>query len=249
MQYKFLFIFFLIISCAQNSYQSINKKESFSSKGLAYIYNEDDYNNEIIKKELNNNSFEIAHKSLRPGTLLKVINLYTNDEIVLKNTKRIDYPDFYKILITKPVADKINLQRNLPFVEIFEIKKNKSFIAKKTKIYEEEEKIHSNAPVEKVKIDNISKNKTPIKKIKNLQGVKIHIIIGEFYSKESVNLLKRRINRDLTGYNSKKLFTKTINTNKIRLLSGPYKSINLMKNDYILLKNFGFEELDININE
>ena len=39
------------------------------------------------------------------------------------------------------------------------------------------------------------------------------------------------------------------NKNKIRLLSGPYRSINLMKNDYIQLKNFGFEELDISINE
>ena len=38
-------------------------------------------------------------------------------------------------------------------------------------------------------------------------------------------------------------------SNKISLLSGPYKSINLMKNDYIQLKNFGFEELDITINE
>ena len=38
-------------------------------------------------------------------------------------------------------------------------------------------------------------------------------------------------------------------TNKISLLSGPYKSINLMKNDYIILKNFGFEELDIITND
>ena len=36
--------------------------------------------------------------------------------------------------------------------------------------------------------------------------------------------------------------------NEINLISGPYKAVNFMKNDYILLKNFGFEELDI-INE
>ena len=46
-----------------------------------------------------------------------------------------------------------------------------------------------------------------------------------------------------------KLFIKTQNVNKITLLSGPYTSINSMKNDYIDLKNFGFEELDISINE
>ena len=33
------------------------------------------------------------------------------------------------------------------------------------------------------------------------------------------------------------------------MLAGPYNSINLMKNDYILFKKFGFEELNISINE
>ena len=36
---------------------------------------------------------------------------------------------------------------------------------------------------------------------------------------------------------------------EFEVLSGPYKSINLLKKDYIVLKNFGFEELDIFINE
>ena len=46
----------------------------------------------------------------------------------------------------------------MPMVEVIEIKKNKSFVAAKTKIFKEEEKIHNNAPVETVKINNISKN-------------------------------------------------------------------------------------------
>ena len=78
--------------------------------------------------------------------------------IILKNIKRIKYPDFYKILITKPVAKKLNLQEDLPLVEVVEVKKNKSFVAKKTKIFKEEERIHNNAPVETVTIDKISTN-------------------------------------------------------------------------------------------
>ena len=35
------------------------------------------------------------------------------------------------------------------------------------------------------------------------------------------------------------------NNKKINLFSGPYNTINFMKNDYIQLKKFGFEELDI----
>ena len=245
MKYRLIILFFFIISCAQN-YSKSDLKKPFSATGFAYIYNDEDFENKIIKKKLDNNFFQIAHYKLRPGSLIKLTNLKTNDSIILKNNKRFEYPDFYKILITKPVADKLNLNTELPLVEVIEVKKNKSFVVEKTKIYKEEEKIHSNAPIETVQIDNISKNKK--KKNKAIQD-KIYIIIGEFYSKKSASLLKKRITQELQSFDSKKLYIKTKKTNKTSLLSGPYTSVNLMKNDYIRLKNFGFEELDISIHE
>ena len=169
--------------------------------------------------------------------------------INIGNTKLIKYPEFYKILLTQKVANKLNLVNELPFIEVLEIKKNKSFVAKKTKIFKEEEQIHSNAPVELVKIDNISKNNYKDKTRKKLDNEKIYIIIGDFYSQSSTDALVKRITKNLSNFDSNKLTTKMKNRNKIRLLSGPYRSINLMKNDYIQLKNFGFEELDITINE
>ena len=48
---------------------------------------------------------------------------------------------------------------------------------------------------------------------------------------------------------TKIILSKSNFSNKIDLISGPYKTINLMKNDYILIKNFGFEELDIILND
>ena len=129
---------------------------------------------------------------------------------------------------------------------MIEIKKNKFFIAKKTQIFNEEKKIHSNAPVEVVKIDNISLNK---KKINSSKKDKFFIIIAEFYSYNSAELLKKRINEEILNFDVNKLNIKTRKTNKITLLSGPYTAINSVKNDYIQLKNFGFEELDISINE
>ncbi len=78
---------------------------------------------------------------------------------------------------------------------------------------------------------------------------KFYIVIAEFYSKESAFLLKKRITQELDNFDGKKLYIKSKKSNKITLLSGPYNSINLMKNDYIHLTNFGFEELDISINE
>ena len=245
MKYKLIILILFLTSCAQN-YNRVDLNESFNSKGFAYIYNEKDFIDKVIKRKLDNNSFEIAHNKLRPGSLIKIINIKTNDSIILKNSKRFQYPEFYKIVITKPVADELNLKKDLPLVEIIEIKKNKSFVAKKTKIFKEEEKIHSNAPVETVTINNISKNKKS--KNKTVKD-KFYIIIAEFYSKDSASLLKKRITQELTNFDSKKLYINSKKSNKITLLSGPYSSINLMKNDYIQLKNFGFEELDININE
>ena len=248
MRIRIFILFFLITSCTQGNFNSSKSKVFYNSKGLAYIFNNMDYENDIIKQKLDNDILQIAHKKLRPGSLIKIINIKTNDEIIIKNTKRINYPDFYKIMITKEVAKKLNLTEEFPFVEVLEIKKNKSFVAKKTKIYKEEEKIHSNAPVESVKIDNISKN-TNKTKLKKFNNEKIYIIIGDFYSKNSAEILIDRINKEISNFDINKLSIKTINRNKIRLLTGPYRSINLMKNDYIQLKNFGFEELDITINE
>jgi len=245
MRYKLIILLLFLTSCAQN-YSKLDLKESFNSKGFAYIYNEKDFIDKIIKRKLDNNSLQIAHNKLRPGSLIKITNIKTNDSIILKNSKRFEYPEFYKIVITQPVADEINLKVDLPLVEINEIKKNKSFVAKKTKIFKEEEKIHTNAPVENVIINNISKKQ----EVKNkVPKDKFYIVIAEFYSKNSASLLKKRITQELKNFDSKKLYINSRKSNKITLLSGPYSSINLMKNDYIKLKNFGFEELDIIINE
>ena len=245
MKFRLIILLIFLTSCAQN-YSGLDSSKTFTSKGFAYIYNEKDFLDKIIKKQLDNNSLQIAHNKLRPGSLIKIINIKTNDSIILKNSKRFEYPEFYKIIITESVADELNLKTDLPLVEVIEVKKNKSFVAKKTKIFKEEEKIHSNAPVETVTINNISKKQQV--KNKNRKD-KLYIIIAEFYSKNSANLLKKRIIQELTNFDSKKLYIKSKESNKTTLLSGPYKSINLMKNDYIQLKNFGFEELDISINE
>ena len=245
MKYKIILLFIIITSCSKN-YSSIDSKSLFNSKGFAYIYNERDFEDKIIQKKMNNNILQLAHNKLKPGSLIKLVNLKTNESIILKNDKRFQYPDFYKILITEPVAVKLNLNSNLPLVEIIEVKKNKSFVAQKTKIFQEEKKIYSNAPIESVKIDNISKSK---KNKSHVNKDKFFIVIGEFYSSNSAKLLKKRITDKLTNFDSKKLNIKIKKKNKITLFSGPYTTINLMKNDYIQLKSFGFEELDISINE
>jgi hypothetical protein len=242
---KLIFILFFLVSCSPH-YTKLDNRKPYNSTGIAYIYNTTDFENKIINKKLNNELLEISHKDLKVGTLIKLINPKTKEYVVLKNLKKIQYPDFYKILITKKVANKINIDNKLPLVEILEVKKNKSFIAKKAKIFQEEKTISSNAPVTSVKIANISKKKD---KKNNIKSEKIYILVASFYTKEAANLLMNRIATETPGYDIKKINIKKRTNKEFEVISGPYKSINLLKNDYISLKIFGFEELEIFINE
>ena len=142
--------------------------------------------------------------------------------------------------------DELQLSADLPILEILEIKKNKLFVAEKAKIYNEEKKLSSNAPVTSVKISNISKDKR--KKVINKPS-KIFIHIASFYSLDTANFLKQRIVKEMSDFDFNKLIIKKISKKETHVISGPYTSVNLLKNDYIKLKNFGFEELDIYTNE
>ena len=245
---KKLFIFFIFIFSCTPSSNTLNLKQPYNAKGIAYIYNEFDYEKKIIKGRMNNDIMQISNKNLKTGSLLKITNPINKKSVVLKNAKRIKYPDFYKLLITKPVAEKLDLNSNLPILEITEIKKNKSFIAKKAKIYTEEKKISSKAPVASVQISNISKNKVN-KKNKNKYSNNIFIHIATFYSIDTARFLRNRIIKDLEELEDKKIIIKKINSKETQVILGPYKSVNLLKNDYIILNKYGFEELDIFINE
>jgi hypothetical protein len=244
---KFSIFIFLVffISCSPH-YTKLDNRKPYNSTGFAYIYNDYDYETKKIKKKLNNDQLQISHRDLKIGTLIKLINPKTKETLVLKNLKRTQYPDFYKILITKSVATKLNIDNELPIIEILEIKKNKSFVAEKAKIYQEEKKISTKAPVTTVKIANISKKK-PKKKLINADN--IYIFVASFYTNEAANILKKRIINEAPNYDIKKLTIRKKTSKEFEVISGPYKSINLLKNDYIDLKIFGFEELDIFINE
>jgi len=246
MKYKLILLLFILTTACAPQLVTLNKKEPYAANGFALIYNEFDFNEKTIKGRMKNDDLQISHQNLKIGTLIKISNPKNKKSLILKNVKRIRYPDFYKILITEAVMEKLKLDKNLPMLEIVEVKKNKSFIAKEAKTYNEEKKISSKAPVESIQISNISKEKN--KKNKGTSD-QIYIHLGSFYSTDTAEFLKQRIKMDVPEFNINKLKIKKKNIKETLVISGPYNSINSVKNDYILLKTFGFEELDIFLNE
>ena len=61
-------------------------------------------------------------------------------------------------------------------------------------------------------------------------------------------LLKKRLIKELPNVDSK-IFSVNIKNKKVELLAGPYKSINILKKDYIKIKKLGFEDLDVKLYE
>jgi len=245
MKFSLIILLVLTVSC-KSTVSTKYEKKTYYSKGFAYIYNEKDYDNEIINKKIRFDEEIVFTNDIKRGALLKISNPRNGKNIIAKNSKKIKYPDFYKVLITNPVAEKIDLDLNLPILEITEVRKNKSFVAKEAKIFQEEKKIPSKAPVASVQISNISKNKIQNNKKKTNH---IYILIGSFYSMETAKFLKERIVKDVPNLDTNKLIVKKINDKETHVISGPYNSVNSLKNDYIKIKNFGFEELDIFTNE
>ena len=157
-------------------------KKIFSSNGFVLIYNDKDLQEKIISKKLINDKIEVAHNSLPYGTLLNLRNHQKDTSLDVKVLKKSKYPDFYELVITKATADNLMIDEKFPYVEITEIKKNDKFIAKKTLTHIEERKISKKAPVEKILVNDLSKNKE--RKKTDITKKNYHIVIASFYSKK-----------------------------------------------------------------
>ena len=157
MKYK-LIIFFFLVSCANYSH-NFEKKSGYSASGFAYIETN-------IPNNLENVKFFISHNKLGVGTKVRIINPDNKKSLEFIIKQKIKYDNFYKVLISQSIAEKLNLSLKFPFVEINEIKSNKSFVAKKAVTQNAEKKIANKAPIDRININNISKKKKKNKKEK-----------------------------------------------------------------------------------
>ena len=233
-------------SCADYKTDRTTKKKEkqyYSSMGFALIYSDHHYLNKVVNKKIKNNDSVTMHNLLKINTPIKIINPDNSKFIETKIYKKADYPKIFNVVISRKIASFLELDFNNPYVEIIETKKNKTFIAKKSEIYEEEINVSEKVPVDAIKMNDLTKDDTETKK-KSDKKSNFILVISDFYYEESAISLKKDLVKKTKMNN---ISVKKINNKKYRLLVGPFKNFNALKTTYISLNNLGFENLNIYI--
>ncbi len=231
--------------------QKEEKKFFHYSHGFALIYDRSLYKDGIINKRLdirkdndkriNDTEVIVMHSFLKKNTPVKIINPENSKVVETKINKLANYPKIFNVVISKKTAKNLGLDFNNPYVEFFEVKKNKTFIAKEGVTFDEEKNVAEKIPVDEIKMDDLSMKKTVVKTNVPLKN-KFVLVVADFYYYESGNKLKNDLIKQTKIRN---FLIKKINDKKYRLSVGPFKNFNALKFVYISLNNLGFEDLNI----
>ena len=233
-----------LYSCADyKTNQRIQKEEKiyYSSSGFALVYEDNLYVQKVVNKKINNEDIKVMHNFLKINTPIKIINPANSKAIETKIYRKANFPKIFTIVVSKKIATILELDLDNPLVEVIEIKKNRTFIAKKSDTYEEEKNVAEKVPVDEIKMDDLSNNKDKVEK-KIFIDNNFIILINDFYYEDSaINLKNELITKTKLG----NILVKKISNNKYRLFAGPFKNFNALKTTYISLNNLGFEDLNI----
>ena len=132
---------------------------SYSNKGFALIYDEKLYEEKIVSKKIREHSLIIFQKNLKINTQVKITNILNNKTVIGVVGKNSDYPAFNNSVLSKRIANELDLDVSQPYVEILEILQNSIFIAKKAKTFDEEKNVADKAPVNIISINDLNKIK------------------------------------------------------------------------------------------
>ena len=245
MNYKILLIFLLsifLIGCEQVAIKpdkietKIEKK--YSNSGFALIFDE---NVKKIKK-LDDRSLMIHHKSLKRKSAVKITNPKNGKSLIAEvKSNNQKFSDFYNSVISKRIAEDLDLDFNEPLLEIALVSRNSTFIAKKSKTFEEEKKVAEKAPIDGIQIKDL--NSKPKKKKKNIKlKFSYSIKLADFYYKSSAKMMISRIKNETNIKNSR---IQQLSKTKFRVLIGPFNDIKSLKESYEKLKPMNFENLEI----
>ena len=239
MNYKnLLLILFFLTSCTIQSNQY--SENIFSNRGFVLLYDESLIEKKLLRKPLDDRSLEIVHNTLSKGTKVRIINLLNNkstNAIVKTKNKNLF---FYNSIFSKRIFDELDISLKEPYVEISKIRENKTFIAKKSKTFDEEKKVANKAPVKSISINEIGTPKS--KELDDRRSFNYSIKITEFYFLKNASELKERIKNETSLKNINII---SINDTKHQVLLGPYSNINTLQSAYNSINNLNFENIEL----
>ncbi len=250
MNFRIIYIFFFIFSISCTSETLTNKNISdpiifkkYSNNGFTLVYDEKLFKNKTINKKLNDRELFVLQKNLKKNTTVKITNQINNKSVIAKVKSKSKYPNFYNSVITSRIASEIELDLDEPFILIESVDQDSVFYAGKAKTFEEEKNVADKAPVEGVKIVNISSSdinkKNDIKLTKTFSYI---IKIANFYYEDSAKLVKERI---MSETNIQNININKTAINNYRLSIGPYKSIDDLKKNFEMMESLYFENLEL----
>ena len=241
MKYRYLiFLLFALTGC--ETYNSKTKvinqiEKKYENTGFTLVYNEN-----LDLKKLDNRSLKIFHKTLKKNSSVKLTNPLNNKSLIATVKTKDNFSDFYNSVISKRIAEILELDLNEPYIEITLISKNSTFVAKKSKTFEEEKEVAEKAPVDGIKISNLNNNiSITEQKSKNIK-FSYYIKVADFYYKKTAELMIDRI-KDETSL--KKLNIIKISETNYRVLIGPFNDINSLKRSFDKMNSLYFENLEI----
>ena len=244
----FILIFFFLTSCEQK-YTNIKYNsnfDNFSNKGFALIYEDKLYKNKIVNKKVDDRSLIVLNNKLKLDTPIRVTNLINGKYLLAKIGKKSKYPYFYNAVISKRIADDLDINPAEPYIAIQTINTNGAFVANKVKMFKEEKKVANKAPVDGISIENIGEKKPESKDkknlIKNSGNFKYIIKFADLYFEDSAKLLKKRL---IIEYNIKNISIDKINNNVYRVYKGPFDNLNSIKKEFAVINKMNFDNIDI----
>ena len=213
----------------------------YSNKGFALIYSEDIFKNKIVNKKIDERSLTIFQKKLKTNTKVKITNILNNKSLIGTVVKNSKYPSFNNAVLSKRIAEELDLDINQPYVEIFEILENSIFIAQKAKTYDEEKNIAVKAPVNKISINDLNLVKKNVKKNYNIKFSYI-IKVADFYFNDTALMMLSRIKNESSIKTPK---IKKISNKKYRVYLGPFSNINSLQKSYNDISILKFDNIEI----
>ena len=241
----FITIFLFLTNCTTTTLVKIKTNKvminAYSNKGFALIYNKDLYKEKKVNQKIDERSLIILQKNLKTNTLVKITNILNNKSLIATVGKKSKYPSFYNAVLSKRIAEELDLNIKQPYIEILEILEHSTFVAQKAKTYEEEKNVAVKAPVNSISIKNlnaITRNDV----INSITKFSYIVKIADFYFKETALIMLNRIKTESSIKNPK---IEKISDKKYRVYLGPFNNINTLQKSYNNISILEFDNIEI----